>query len=138
MKKEMKIVDFASENDAWNDFSIEKNGSGKWLFDDEETKMLFADESVISLGHKWYEHKDMTMYKKGVDRISEETFEFFKSLGQKEASFQTLTDGIKEVQEKDKEVLDMRRTLNNELLTLSHSTQDLKATIESQEKAQEE
>ena len=61
MKKEMKIVDFASENDAWNDFSIEKNGSGKWLFDDEETKMLFADESVISLGHKWYEHKHMTM-----------------------------------------------------------------------------
>lgn len=43
--------------------------------------MLFADESVISLGHKWYEHKEFITYKRGIDRISKETFDFFKSLG---------------------------------------------------------
>ena len=35
----------------------------------------------MSLGHKWYEHKDFTEYKKGVERISDETYNFFKSLG---------------------------------------------------------
>ena len=81
VKKEMEIVDFAAERLAFNDFSIEKNGERMWIFADEESKMLLADESVTSLGHKWYEHKDLTAYKKGVERISEETFNFFKSLG---------------------------------------------------------
>lgn len=81
LKKEMEIMDFANEMYAWDDFHIDKNGKGKWIFADEELKMLFADDSVISLGHKWYEHKELTAYKKGVDRISKETFEFFKSLG---------------------------------------------------------
>lgn len=99
------------------------------LPEEQITEMKTSLESVASSLDKFN-----TIYKESLN----DQEEFFKSLGQKEASFQTLTDGIKEVQEKDKEVLDMRRTLNNELLTLSHSTQDLKATIESQEKAQEE
>ena len=81
VKKEIQIVDFANEALAWTDFNIEKNGKQTWLFADEETKMLFSDESVISLGHKWYEHKEFKEYKRGVDRISEETYNFFKSLG---------------------------------------------------------
>ena len=44
-------------------------------------KMLFADTSVISLGHNWFEHKDLTNYKKGVDRIAKVTYDFFKELG---------------------------------------------------------
>lgn len=99
------------------------------LPEEQITEMKTSLESVASSLDKFN-----TIYKESLN----DQEEFFKSLGQKEASFQTLTDGIKEVQEKDKEVLDMRRTLNDELLTLSHSTQDLKATIESQEKAQEE
>ena len=81
LKKDMELLDFANEVHAWYDFNTERNGSGKWLFDDEEIKMLFADESVISLGHKWYEHKELMTYKKGIDRIYNESFEFFKSLG---------------------------------------------------------
>ena len=77
----MEIMDFANEDHAWHDFNIEKNGRGMWLFADEETKRLFADESVISLGYKWYEHKDFVTYKIGVDRISKETSDFFRSLG---------------------------------------------------------
>ena len=81
LKKEMELLDFADEKLAFQDFNIERNEIREWVFQDEETKMLFADESVISLGHKWYEHKELLAYKKGVDRIAGETFNFFKSLG---------------------------------------------------------
>ena len=81
LNKSMEIVDFAAERDAFRDFSIEKNGERMWLFADEKTRELFADEHVISLGHKWYDHSEFLTYKKGIERISEETFKFFKSLG---------------------------------------------------------
>ena len=77
----MKIMDFANETYAWQDFTIEKDGNRTWAFQDDETKLLFADESVISLGYKWYEHDKLTTFKSGVDRISNETYNFFKSLG---------------------------------------------------------
>lgn len=81
MKKDMELLDFANESLAWRDLTIEKNGRKTWLFQDAETKMLFADESVISLGYNWYEHPSMTAYKQGIDRVYNDTFEFFKSLG---------------------------------------------------------
>ena len=81
MKKEMVIKDFANEAHAWRDFTIEKNGQRKWLFQDTETRMLFEEEEIASLRHRWYEHPEMTAYKKAVDRVSDETFEIFKSLG---------------------------------------------------------
>ena len=81
LKKEAEILDFANEGHMWNEFVVERNGKKKWIFNDAEIKDLFADESVISLGHKWYEHEKLTAYKKGAERVSKETFEFFKSLG---------------------------------------------------------
>ena len=81
LNKEMTIMDFANECHTWEDFSLERNGKRTWPFQDDETKLFFANEDIISLGHKWYEHKDLTRYKKGVDRISDETYNFFKSLG---------------------------------------------------------
>ena len=81
LKKEVEILDFANEGHMWNEFVVERNGKKKWIFNDAEIKDLFADESVISLGHKWYEHEKLTAYKKGAERVSKETFEFFKSLG---------------------------------------------------------
>lgn len=81
LNKEMELIDFANESLAWHEFTIQKSGKRTWLFQDEETKMFFAQESVISLGYNWYEHDEMTAYKKGVERISKETFNFFKSLG---------------------------------------------------------
>lgn len=81
VKKDMELLDFANESHAWNDFTIERNDRKCWLFQDDETKNLFADEAIISLGHNWYEHPKMTAYKSGVDRIYNESFEFFKALG---------------------------------------------------------
>lgn len=81
LNKDMELLDFANEVHAWNDFTIDRNGRREWLYKDAETKEFFASESIISLGHNWYEHPEMTEYKKGIDRIYNETFELFKSLG---------------------------------------------------------
>ncbi len=81
MKKDMEVLDFANESLAWRDLTIERNGRKTWIFQDDETKMLFADDSIISLGYKWYEHPLMTAYKQGIDRVYNDTFDFFKSLG---------------------------------------------------------
>ena len=81
LKKDMEILDFANEMHAWHDFSIVKNDKRIWFFDDKEYKNLFCDESVLSLGNKWYQHEKMTDFKKGIDRVSDEADNFFKSLG---------------------------------------------------------
>lgn len=81
LKKDMELLDFANESHAWNDLTIQREGVKRWLFQDDETKLLFADESIISLGYNWYEHPEMMEYKNGIDRIYNESFEFFKTLG---------------------------------------------------------
>lgn len=81
LKKESVLLDFCNENYAANEFFVEKEGKRKWVFQDEETKLLFANESIIELGHNWYEHPEMVNYKKGVDRVYNDTYEFFKVLG---------------------------------------------------------
>lgn len=81
LKKDIELLDFANEAHAWRELTIEKDGKRTWLFHDEESKNLLADEAIISLGHKWYEHPKMTSYKKGIDRVNNETYKFFKDLG---------------------------------------------------------
>ena len=87
LKKEMELVDYANETYAWNDFNVQRDEQRKWIFFDKEIRKLFTDKSVISLGHDWYEHPELTEYKKGVDRIFSESFEFFKSLGYEHERF---------------------------------------------------
>lgn len=81
MKKDMELLDFANECHAWNDFTIERDGKKEWIFDDDRIKQLFTDESIISLGHNWYKHPELTSYESGINRIYNESFELFKSLG---------------------------------------------------------
>lgn len=81
LKKEMEIKDFANESYAWGEFTIGENGNKTWLFNNSEIRRLFTEEAITSLGHKWYEYEGMSEYKKGVERISRETTEFFKELG---------------------------------------------------------
>lgn len=81
LKKKMEVVDFANESHVWEEFTITKNGFKTWVFRDEEMKKLFESGEVLSLGYKWYEHPELTSYKKGVERVYEETFKFFKELG---------------------------------------------------------
>ena len=81
LKKNVELLDFANESHAWKDFTVERNGKRRWIFQNEEMKELLLDNSVTSLGYNWYEHPEMTEYKKGVDRVYNESYEFFKSLG---------------------------------------------------------
>ncbi len=81
LKKDMEMLDFANEEYAYKEFSVERNGKRPWLFQDDRAKMLFTDNSIISLGHNWYEHPEMTAHKSGIDRIYCQSFAFFKQLG---------------------------------------------------------
>jgi len=78
---EVTPLDFATEHIAWEEFTVDRRDGRRFLFHDAESKMLFADESVISLGHRWYDHPSFTKFKAGIDRIYNENFEFFKKLG---------------------------------------------------------
>ena len=81
LKKDMELLDFANESYAWNDFTIQRGDKTIWIFQDEKTKQIFTDDSIISLGHNWYKHPEMTSYESGINRIHNESLEFFKSLG---------------------------------------------------------
>ena len=81
LKKDMELLDFANESYAWNDFTIQRGDKTTWIFQDEKTKQIFTDDSIISLGHNWYKHPEMTSYESGINRIHSESLEFFKSLG---------------------------------------------------------
>jgi len=81
LKKDMELLDFANECYTFEEFTIEKNGVKEWFFADSEMNNLLTDESVVSLGHNWYEHEELRKFKPGIERIHKETFEFFKSLG---------------------------------------------------------
>lgn len=81
LKKDMEVLDFANENHAWRDFTVERSGRRNWLSQDADTKLLFSDNAITSLGYNWYEHSEMNRYKNGVERVYRESDEFFKSLG---------------------------------------------------------
>ena len=75
LKKEIEILEFANENLAWKEFSIERAGKRRWIFQDPQAKQLFAGESEASSQNAPID------YQKGIDRIYSDTFEFMKGLG---------------------------------------------------------
>ncbi len=81
LNKEPELLDFCHENYAWRELTIERNSEKNWLFKDEEMKNLLSDPAVLSLGFNWYEHHELQNYRKGMERICDETDKFLKSLG---------------------------------------------------------
>ncbi len=81
LHKDVELLDFCNEEHAWDEFTVERNGKKDWLFQDTASRLLFTDESVVSLAHNWVSHPEFTAYKKGVERIYKDSFEFLKSLG---------------------------------------------------------
>lgn len=81
LNKEPELLDFCHENHAWRELTIERNGEKNWLFKDEEMKNLLSDPAVLSLGFNWYEHPSLQNYRKGMERICDESDKFLKSLG---------------------------------------------------------
>ena len=80
-KIHIEELDFANECYAWEDFHVERDGKQDWVFQDREFRALFSDPSVLGLGYRWYEHPKFHFLKNGMDRVYNETFAFFKSLG---------------------------------------------------------
>lgn len=81
LKKNMELLDFANEKYAWEDFHIERDGKENWIFLDKYSKDMLCDVSVQSMGCNWHQHPKLNFLKKGIDRVYNETFEFFNELG---------------------------------------------------------
>ena len=81
LNKDMEILDFANEHYTRQEFDIVRDGKSRWLYQDEEARLLFADEAILSLGQNWYEHPEMRAYQKGIERIRREAKQFFMGLG---------------------------------------------------------
>ncbi len=100
LKKDIELLDFANECYTFEEFTTIKNGQKIWFFSDSETRRLLADESVASVGQNWYEHPKLSAYKKGIERVHKETFEFFKSLGYEKIGNTSIYKAIKPNEEK--------------------------------------
>jgi len=82
LKKNMELLDFANEKYAWSEFTVERaDGKKCWFFESDEHKRMAVDEEILSMGYNWYEHENLKSFKKGAERVQNETFNFFKSLG---------------------------------------------------------
>ncbi|MBE6632475.1 MAG: histidine phosphatase family protein [Ruminococcaceae bacterium] len=83
LHKELHTLDWANEGHAWRDLTIEREGFRTWLFQDTYARSVFTTKEMRDLGDNWYDHpafKDMN-YKKGIERIYGEVYNFFKSHG---------------------------------------------------------
>jgi probable phosphoglycerate mutase len=83
LRKEPVVLDFCNESLVLRDLTIQTGDKRTWLFQDPNCKRLFADQSIRELADKWYLHPQLKQYdyEKGIRRISEETDQFFLSLG---------------------------------------------------------
>ena len=104
MKKEIKPVDFAREDLAWNDMSvIREDGRRVWVCVDPRAQKLFATPEVRALGAKWYDHPAFadTKYKTGMERIAREADAWLASLGyertEREGFYKVVTPNDKRI-----------------------------------------
>lgn len=84
LKKQAELLDFCNEGYVWDDLSVEScDGKRRWAFNDKKFKSLFLSPEIRNMGDFWYEHKSFenTDFKKGIERIYEQSDKFLKSLG---------------------------------------------------------
>ena len=83
LKKTPTLLDFANENHAWRELTVDTTLGKRWLFHSIEHHHIINDEKMIALGHRWYEHPAFSEYdfKSGIERIERESDTFLDSLG---------------------------------------------------------
>ena len=85
LKKRPKLLDFANENHAWRELTVEReDGCGMtWLFQSKKMLNFLNDKEIRDLGDCWYTHPEFEKYdyEKGINRIYDEADKFFASLG---------------------------------------------------------
>ena len=84
LKLEIEQLDFAREGHAWNELTVvDDDEKRRWCFQSAATRKLFVSDEIKKLGDNWFEHpkfKD-TKAKSGIERITNASDDFFKSLG---------------------------------------------------------
>ena len=83
VKKAPVLLDFANENHAWSELTVDTEHGKRWLFHSEHHRRLVNTEEFFALGHKWYEHPEFAggRYESGINRILTESNKFLASLG---------------------------------------------------------
>ena len=83
LKKEMKIVDWAKEDYAFDEFTLHEDGMRKWLFQSERCIAKLNTPQLLSLGKKWHTYPDFSKmrFTAGVERIDGARDAFFLQLG---------------------------------------------------------
>ena len=83
LKKEMTVLDFATENLAWRDFTVTReDGRRTWCFQHEETVELFRSREIYNMGFEWYKHPALSEnFAHGCERVDNAVDEYFLSLG---------------------------------------------------------
>ena len=83
LKKEMTVLDFATENLAWRDFTVTReDGRRTWCFQHEETVELFRSREIYNMGFEWYKHPALSEnFAHGCERVDTAVDEYFLSLG---------------------------------------------------------
>ena len=83
LKKEPVLLDFCNECYTWREFTKETSKGMGWLFEDPDSRLLFAKKEVRDMGERWYEYPGLegNDCKKGIERITAEADKFFLTLG---------------------------------------------------------
>ena len=83
LKLEAELLDFANENHAWRELTLERDGRKTWLFQDPRSLEVFSSREIRELGDKWYTHPEFKAgnYGRGIERIYNGTDELLLSLG---------------------------------------------------------
>lgn len=84
LKKEAVELDWANEDYAWRDFSVEKYGEKRqWCFFIPQYMELLNSEEVRRMGDDWYDYPEFsdTNFKNGMLRIQKEADGFLEMLG---------------------------------------------------------
>lgn len=83
LKLEAELLDFANENHAWRELTLERDGKKTWLFQDPRSLEVFSSREIRELGDKWYTHPEFEAgnYERGIERVYNGADELFSSLG---------------------------------------------------------
>lgn len=73
---------FAEEGLAWRrTATFNEDGVNTWAFYSRKHIDLFTTPAVYELGHRWYEHPELTEFKEGFEAMYDDVDDFFRSLG---------------------------------------------------------
>lgn len=73
---------FAEEGLAWRrTATYNEDGVNTWAFYSGKHIRLFTTPEVYELGHRWYEHPELTEFKAGFEALYDDVDAFFLSLG---------------------------------------------------------